>query len=84
MIVTVFVCLDHINQQSCQIVGISRRTDLIGNNGQFVVRFCHIQHGFDKVLSVFTEYPCDTNDKIFIQSGRYGKFSVQFGLAVYI
>ena len=40
VIITVFLCLDHVDQQSCQIVGIGRSTDLIGNNGQIVMCLC--------------------------------------------
>ena len=39
-------------------------------------------HGFDKVLAVFAEYPCNTDDKELINCAGYGKFTVQLCLSI--
>ena len=84
MIVTIFIGLDHVNQKAGKIVSISRSSDLITDNGKFVVSFSKIYHSTDKVLSVFAEYPGNTYDKEFINSAGYCQLAVKLGLAVYI
>ena len=82
MIVTVFLCLDHIYQQSCQVIGISWSTDLVIDYGECVVCFSKIDHGLDEVLAVFAKYPCNTDDKELIHCAGYSQFAVQFGLSI--
>ena len=60
----VTIRLYHICQQTRQIRGISRRTDLVIYDSQPFVVFTEAQHGFDKIVSMRTEYPGDTDDKI--------------------
>jgi len=82
MIITVFFSFDHIYQKSCQVIGISRCTDLVIDYGESIMSFSEADHGFDKVLAVFAEYPCNTDDKELINCAGYGKFTVQLCLSI--
>ena len=84
MVSAIFVCLHHIHQQSCQVIGIGRRTDLIIHNRQFIMCFTEVQHGLDKVLSVHTEYPGNADNVISGQVFLNRQFTLIFCLAVYI
>ena len=35
MIITIFLCLDHIGQKTCQVIGVGWGADLIVDNRQF-------------------------------------------------
>ena len=82
MIITVFFSFDHIYQKSCQVIGISRCTDLVIDYGESIMSFSEVDHGFDKVFAVFAEYPCNTDDKELINCAGYGKFTVQLCLSI--
>ena len=82
MIITVFFSFDHIYQKSCQVIGISRCTNLVIDYGESIMSFSEVDHGFDKVLAVFAEYPCNTDDKELINCAGYGKFTVQLCLSI--
>ena len=57
VVIAVFFRLHHIHQQPGQVGGVGRRAHLIVNNPDGVVFFAEIQHGFDKVFAVPSEYP---------------------------
>ena len=84
MVISILVRLDHVNKKSCKIEGISRRTDLVIYNSQLIMCLSDIEHGTDKVLSVGTEYPCNTHDKILVQYFGHSKLAVELGCTVYI
>ena len=48
------------------------------------VRLADIQHGLNKVLTIQTEYPCDTDNEILLQRLADCQLTFQFRLAVYI
>ena len=60
------LCLDHIHQKSCKVVCVSRRTDLVTDNRYSAALLAETEHCLDKVLSVYTKYPCDTNCEEFL------------------
>ena len=84
VIVAVFLCLDHVYQKTCKVVGVGRSSDLVTDYGKLVMGFSQIYHGTDKVFAVFAEYPCNTYDKEFIYSAGYCQFTVKLGLTVYV
>lgn len=63
MVTTIFVTLNHINQQTRQIVCVSRGTDLIIHNTDCPALFANAQHRLDEVLAVHAKYPRDTDDE---------------------
>ena len=84
VIVAVFLCLDHVYQKTCKVVGVGRSSDLVTDYGKLVMGFSQIYHGTDKVFAVFAEYPCNTYDKEFIYSAGYCQLTVKLGLTVYV
>ena len=71
MIVAVFLSLDHIDQQSCQVIGIGRSTDLIVDNRQLCRGSLPT---FNMVLIKFFPFLPNTHAirtmKIFVQADR--------------
>ena len=82
MVTAVLVCLYHIHQKFCQIVSISRGSDLIIYHAQFIMCLGKIQHSFNKVLSIHSEYPGDSDDIILLQIFFYCQFSFVFRLSI--
>ena len=76
MIITVFFSFDHIYQKSCQVIGISRCTDLVIDYGESIMSFSEVDHGFDKVLAVLAEYPGNADNEILVQCTAYCEFTV--------
>ena len=84
MIVTVFICLQHVHQKSCQIKCIRRRTDLVIHHSQCVVGLTHVQHGLDEILSVLTEHPGNADNEVLLQCLRHSQLSCQLCLSVHV
>ena len=82
MIVAVFIGLNHINEQASKVVGVGRSTDLIADNAQGSELSAEIQHRFDEVFAVLSEYPCDTDDEIFIQGFADCELALELCLTV--
>ena len=58
--------------------------NLVINHADSSVRLADIQHGLNKVLTIQTEYPCDTDNEILLQRLADCQLTFQFRLAVYI
>ena len=84
MVIAVLLGFIHINKQSSQIICIGRCANLVINHADSSVRLADIQHGLNKVLTIQTEYPCDTDNEILLQRLADCQLAFQFRLAVYI
>ncbi len=84
MVAAVFVGLDHINKESCQIICVSRGSDLIIHNTDCPALFANAQHRLDEVLSCHAEYPGNADGKVFVGQLFYCQLSLVFRLAVYV
>ena len=82
MVSAVFVRLDHIHEKSCEVVSVGRGTDLIVNDRSSSALFSDPEHGLDEVLSVYAEYPGDTDGKEFLYQLLDCKLSLIFGLSI--
>jgi len=65
VVVAVFFAFCHIDKESCQVKGISWSSNLIINYGKFIVIFADSKHCLDKIFAVLSEYPGNTDDKVF-------------------
>ena len=82
MVSAVFVGLDHIHKESCEIVSVGRGSDLIINDRCGSSLLSDPQHGLDKVLAVYAEYPGDADGKEFLYQLLDCKLSLIFGLSI--
>ena len=82
MVSAVFVRLDHIHEKSCEVVSVGRGTDLIVNDRSSSALFSDPEHGLDEVLSVYAEYPGDTDGKEFLDQLLDCELALIFGLSV--
>ena len=84
VIIAVFFCLTHINQQSCKIKCIGRCTYLVINYTHFIVCFSHINHSLDEILTIKTKHPCYTDNKVFFKCSAYSQLAFKLSLTVNI
>ena len=81
VIVAVFLCLDHVYQKTCKVVGVGRSSDLVTDYGKLVIGFFpRFTMVTDKVFARFCRIPCNTYDKEFIYSAGYCQLTVKLGL----
>ena len=66
MVLAVFFAFSHINKKSCQVKGVGWCSNLVINDGKFVMIFADSEHGLNKVFAISTEYPCNADNKIFV------------------
>ena len=84
MIATILVGLDHVNQKSCQIIGVGRGSNLVIYHADCPALFAETQHSLDEVLSCHAEYPGNAHDKVFVGQFFYSQLALVLGLTVYI
>ena len=84
MIITIFFGFIHINEQSSQIICIGRCADLVIDHTDSVVCLTNIQHGFDKILTIQTKHPSNTDNEILLQCLADCQLTFQLCLTVYI
>ena len=84
MIAAVLVGLDHVDQKSCQIIGVGRGTNLVIYHADCPALFAETQHSLNEVLSCHAEYPGNSYDKVFVGQLFYCQLSLVLGLTVYI
>lgn len=82
MIGAVFVCLYHITEKRCQVGGVSRRAELIGYDGYFLVCLPETEHGLHEVVPVLAEDPGNAHDEIFPEDAAHRFFPFPFCLSV--
>ena len=82
MVVAVLIGFAHIHQKPCQVETIGRRTDLVIDYPDFIMGLAHIDHGLNEILTVQTEHPCNTDDKVLLQRVRNRQLAFQLGLTV--
>ena len=67
MVITIFIAFHHIHQQPGQIKSIRRRPNLVIDDADRIMSLTDIEHGFDEILAILTEYPGNADDEIFLQ-----------------
>ena len=84
MVIAVLFGPDHVHQQPGEIMGISRRSDLVVDYADGIVGLSDVYHGFDKILAVQSKDPGDPDDKELLKRFCDFQFPVQLRLAVNI
>ena len=84
MIDSIFLSLYHIAEQRRQVCRIGWGAPLVCHNSQFIMGLPQAEHGFDKVISIFTKDPGNADDKIFRKFHLYGLFTKKLGQSVHI
>lgn len=84
VIAAVLVGLDHVNQKSCQVIGVGRGSNLIIYHADCPALFAETQHSLDEVLSCHAEYPGNAHDKVFVGQFFYRQLTLVLSLTVYI
>ena len=82
MVSAVFVGLDHIHKESCEIVGVGRGPDLVINDRCGSTLLSDPQHGLNEVLAVYAEYPGNADGKEFLHQLLDRKLSLILGLSI--
>ena len=77
------VGLDDVRDDSSQVAGIGRSTNLVKNNLQSIVASSQTLHGLYKVLSPLRVKPSCTDDDMLTARSLNTLFSSQLGLAIY-
>ena len=68
---------------TCQVISISRGSDLVENNSQTVTLFSKTDHCLHKIIAESGIKPCSTDYDCFLAMIHHVLFSFQFGGAVY-
>ena len=84
MVPAVFLGLDHIHQESGQIIGIGGRADLIVHHCGRAPFLSDAEHGLNEVLPVDAEHPGNADDEEFFHQLLHRQLSLVFGLTVYV
>ena len=84
MIVTVFIGLYHIYEQSRKVECVCRCTNLITYYCELVMCLANIQHCLDEVLAIYAKYPRYTHDKVLLKGICHCKLSVELCLPIYV
>ena len=84
MVSAVFVGLDHIHKESCEIVGVGRGPDLVINDRCGSTLLSDPKHGLNEVLAVYAEYPGNADGKEFLHQLLNRKLTFVLCLSVNI
>ena len=78
----VLVRFNHIDEEAAQVKRVGRRTNLVIDNADGIVRLSHVQHRLDEVLAVEAEHPSDTHNEILFEGATHGEFALELGFAI--